>query len=338
MTKVLPIMSTEQAIEMKEKINNDVGAGPGGGGRERTLRTELKRRSNDGAAADVEKKRRRRPSSVRHNRRLRRSKTPLKSRGNLTNNAPFNSTQFLMNDHGGDTIQYLDTTLGVSKTTSQPPSERTDVPVKRVTRARESSFSLDSDEDFYYSSPEDEEEFVSQEFMKEYNNVRTDRLVDMTKADLIQEYLQMEQRVDSLEKRLNRHKGKSAAEDDTDTSSDSESKETTEKIRLFQKEILRLEAENESLRSANVVLLQQKKVTTSVNDDNSSCCSTCSSSSSSSSEGSSSEEEDDPPAPPAPPAPAKAVNENEKEDTGYESSHSGKKMGKGDDTVSSSTN
>jgi protein HEXIM1/2 len=50
-----------------------------------------------------------------------------------------------------------------------------------VSRARESSFSLDSDEDYYYSSPEDEEEFVNKEFIKDYNMVRTDRLVDMTK-------------------------------------------------------------------------------------------------------------------------------------------------------------
>ena len=52
---------------------------------------------------------------------------------------------------------------------------------RQVSRARESSFSLDSDEDYYYSSPEDEEEFVNKEFIKDYNMVRTDRLVDMSK-------------------------------------------------------------------------------------------------------------------------------------------------------------
>merc|ERR1739836_294409 len=75
-------------------------------------------------------------------------------------------------------------------------------PVRRITRARESSFSIDSDDDYYYSSPEDEEEFLNREFIKDYDNVRNDRLVDMTKTDLINEYLQMEQKIEALEKRL----------------------------------------------------------------------------------------------------------------------------------------
>jgi hypothetical protein len=60
-------------------------------------------------------------------------------------------------------------------------SSRAAFATRQVSRARESSFSLDSDEDYYYSSPEDEEEFVNKEFIKDYNMVRTDRLVDMTK-------------------------------------------------------------------------------------------------------------------------------------------------------------
>merc|ERR1712179_31933 len=91
-------------------------------------------------------------------------------------------------------------------------------PIRRINRARDSSFSLDSDEDFYYSSPEDEEDFVNQEFIKEYDNCRTDRLVDMSKADLIQEYLVMENRVDSLEKKLNLFRNKTNLDTPPDTS------------------------------------------------------------------------------------------------------------------------
>ena len=45
---------------------------------------------------------------------------------------------------------------------------------------------------------------TSFDYIKEYNSQRRCRLTDMSKAELIQEYLQMEQRVDSLSARLNR--------------------------------------------------------------------------------------------------------------------------------------
>jgi len=171
---------------------------------------------------------------------------------NLSNNAPFNSTQFLMNDHESDTIQYLDSTLGVSQkeANSAASSVRGDRPLKKITRARDSSFSLDSDEDFYYSSPEDEEDFVNQEFIKEYDNCRTDRLVDMSKADLIQEYLLMENRVDSLEKKLNLFRNNTSLDTPPDTSPEDSypTSEVDEKVKRFQRQIIRLESENERLR------------------------------------------------------------------------------------------
>jgi protein HEXIM1/2 len=115
--------------------------------------------------------------------------------------APSNTTQFIMNDHS-DTIQFLDVQLGVSRESVGVTHGCGRV----VSRARESSFSLDSDEDYYYSSPEDEEDFLSKEFLKDYNRVRADRLVSMSKGELISEYLQMEARIDALEKRLQRVK------------------------------------------------------------------------------------------------------------------------------------
>ena len=227
---------------------------------------------------------------------------------NLTNNAPFNSTQFLMNDHESDTIQYLDSTLGVHKkeVNSAASSVRGERPVRKINRARDSSFSLDSDEDFYYSSPEDEEDFVNQEFMKAYDNARTDRLVDMSKADLIQEYLVMENRVDSLEKRLSILQNNPNLDTPPDTSPEESFpvSETTEKIKKFQRKIIRLESENESLRQ----MMQGPAVESSnyemddichsanndalfrvePNDEDLTSCSTCSSNDSSSSSSSSS--------------------------------------------------
>merc|ERR1712129_666295 len=102
----------------------------------------------------------------------------------------------------------------------------------------ESSFSIDSDEDYYYSSPEDEEEFMSREFIKDYDNLRNDRLVDMSKSELINEYLQMEERIESLERRLSRQNSTSQTttenvevendtkpEEEQENTSDSNSKE-----------------------------------------------------------------------------------------------------------------
>ena len=212
-------------------------------------------------------------------------------------------------------LQYLDVALG--PVGSRASSERVEaaalaVAKRKATRPRESSFSLDSDDDYYYSSPEDEEEFVCQEFIKEYNSVRTRSLVDMPKADLIKEYLQMEQRVDNLERRVDRHRGKQPPDDtssSTSTSSNSSGHPNVatvvEQIKQFQREIHRLETENEKLRATNSALLHHSTKQTDhikpAGEDESgsdSDCSTCSSSSSSSSgsssdSGSDSESEDE---------------------------------------------
>ena len=52
--------------------------------------------------------------------------------------APFNTTQFIMNDHG-DTIQYLDEKFGVTGNSENNPSDGDPVR-RRISRARESSF------------------------------------------------------------------------------------------------------------------------------------------------------------------------------------------------------
>jgi len=176
------------------------------------------------------------------------NRTMRKRRATGSFNAPFNSTQFLMNDHISEAVKHLNSTLNVkSKPEAVDTNEESSVdsnvleqrPVKRITRARESSFSIDSDDDYYYSSPEDEEEFLNREFIKDYDNVRNDRLVDMTKTDLINEYLQMEQKIEALEKRLSlSHKALNKSTD-----------EMTHTIQNFQTEIRRLETENDRLKS-----------------------------------------------------------------------------------------
>ncbi len=204
--------------------------------------------------------------------------TRRKRRITLTNNAPFNSTQFLMNDHITDTIRHLDDTLNKKEDPEAGNGSR------RNRVKSESSFSVDSnDDDFFYSSPEDEEDFVNKEFMKDYDNVRSDRLVDMTKTELINEYLVMEKRIETLEKRLS--KNRSGTETPVATA------ENSEKISQYQKEIQRLQVENDQLKQ------QSAARCCSSSCSNSSCSSSSSdndsSSGSSSSSCSSSEDEDE---------------------------------------------
>jgi len=224
-------------------------------------------------------------------------------------NAPFNSTQFLMNDHKTEAVRHLDSTLNGGRGEGQTEEVNVDDensvdismaerPQRRITRARESSFSIDSDEDYYYSSPEDEEEFMSREFMKDYDNLRNDRLIDMSKTELINEYLQMEERIETLEVRLSRQNSTSQTttenvevENDTKTeeeqknTSDSNSKEAmADTISKFQKEIQRLESENDKLK-----LVQAVQIPTIPPG----CSSSCSSCSESGSESDSDSDSDD---------------------------------------------
>ncbi|CAB4054725.1 unnamed protein product [Lepeophtheirus salmonis] len=82
--------------------------------------------------------------------------------------APFNSTSFLINDHS-DTVQYLDRFLG-----SGEQKEEGLVGQEKL-KGPDLSYSLE--EDSFYSSPEDEGSFLCKEFIKDYNRVRSDRLI-----------------------------------------------------------------------------------------------------------------------------------------------------------------
>ena len=79
------------------------------------------------------------------------NRTMRKRRATGSFNAPFNSTQFLMNDHISEAVKHLNSTLNVkSKPEAVDTNEESSVdsnvleqrPVKRITRARESSFSI----------------------------------------------------------------------------------------------------------------------------------------------------------------------------------------------------
>lgn len=109
--------------------------------------------------------------------------------------APFNNNQFLMEIHKPEP----ENTFHILRT----PSART----------RDSSFSVDSEENYFYSLPEDEEEYLTKEFSSVYEDAQSERLSNMSKDDLIQEYLLLEAKYDNLVKRTERSKAKCVDDD-----------------------------------------------------------------------------------------------------------------------------
>uniref|UniRef100_T1IVB5 Protein HEXIM1 n=1 Tax=Strigamia maritima TaxID=126957 RepID=T1IVB5_STRMM len=152
--------------------------------------------------------------------------------------APYNTTQFLMEDQN----------------VREPDLEM----IATGHRHHRESTSLESSDEFY-SSPEDEEEFLQKEFSEVYERINAERLNSMSKSELIQEYIQLEDRVDKFEQKL-----KSVTESKSnDTESESQpvsnsQSENAEKIKVFDAEIKKLTKANHLLKKENMKL--SKKV------------------------------------------------------------------------------
>ncbi|XP_076638001.1 uncharacterized protein LOC143350082 [Colletes latitarsis] len=167
--------------------------------------------------------------------------------------APYNTTQFLMDDHSD--LPDLDQKLSEAASseilaTFQKPSA--------PSRTRDSSFSVDSDEDYFYSSPEDEEEFLTKEFSTAYEDLHAERLSTLSKSELIQEYLQLEAKVDLLTKRLRGKNFHQTEERDLESKSSSTDSESAKKLKICQQRIDDLMQQNEQLKRENESLRAQR--------------------------------------------------------------------------------
>lgn len=157
--------------------------------------------------------------------------------------APYNTNEFLMEDHNS-----FVNALEVQPSTGTP----------RQPRVRDPSFtSVDTDEDNFYSSPEDEEEYLTKEFSNTYEELHVESLQDMSKPELIQQVLQLEEKVDILEKRLgNKNRNEKDGEKDKfmytiENMMEDGDKISMERVNQFQLEIGRLRLENEKLKMEN---------------------------------------------------------------------------------------
>lgn len=143
--------------------------------------------------------------------------------------APYNTTQFLMEEHKFE----------------QP---KDDEGTERRRRRGDSFNSVDSDNDEFYSSYDEDEEYLHAQFCLEYDNIHNERLHSMSKSELVTEYLILEARIDSLEHEL---KAVKEAEENDQPMEVQATEEDIAKISVFQQEIDKLQEENIRLKMEN---------------------------------------------------------------------------------------
>jgi hypothetical protein len=99
----------------------------------------------------------------------------------------------------------------------------------------------------FYSSSDDDQDYLQREFSATYDNVNAERLSSMTKSELISEYQMLQERVETLERKLKTAEDAKPSEVNLTLSDD-------DKLRLVQNEILKLRDENHKVKSANKYL------------------------------------------------------------------------------------
>ncbi|XP_008485558.2 protein HEXIM-like, partial [Diaphorina citri] len=174
--------------------------------------------------------------------------------------APNNSNQFIIEDHNFDQIPLIGS--------PERPNQRKCY--------RDSSFtSVESDGENFYSSPEDEVDYIIQDFSVTYKNLREESLNGMSKNDLIRQVLTLEERIENLVK-----KKKGAEDEDAEDKNESE---PPEKIKALECENTWLKKEVERLTTENTTLRRRCRSSESSIDSESDSSSSSSSSDSSTS-------------------------------------------------------
>jgi protein HEXIM1/2 len=162
--------------------------------------------------------------------------------------APYNTTQFLMDQHPSDQPVFAPPTGG---------------PVNRTVDGG-SGGSPDSSDVEYYDSPEDEDIqdiFLAKEFSEAYDNEHAERLQSMSKEELVREYLDIEGKLEEAEKKVKSYQapvqngnhnngGKTNGENRLPSEESIDIREATN----LENEIRRLREENHKLQQDNAML------------------------------------------------------------------------------------
>ena len=162
------------------------------------------------------------------------------AKGRIT--APYNTTQFLMNDNRADNILLQ---------LEQKPEAR-----KKKQRSRHSSFS--TEEEARDEMEEESEDFISGQFQADYQLQNMNRLETMNKEMLMSEYVLLERKNEALEEKLEFMRGqeeekarRGLVDYDFEKGEVPMDPETAAKIKIFQREIERLQSENTRLTTEN---------------------------------------------------------------------------------------
>lgn len=107
--------------------------------------------------------------------------------------APYNTTQFIMNEHNAEKEIDFDELSGQIQ---QMHNNR-----QRVAPNCNTSDCDDSVKEDYYSSPEDESFFLEQQFHEAYDTMHAERLNSMSKSDLLKEYLMIEKELELMKQK-----------------------------------------------------------------------------------------------------------------------------------------
>ncbi|XP_031568241.1 protein HEXIM-like [Actinia tenebrosa] len=185
-------------------------------------------------------------------------------------NAPYNTTQFLMDEHDQE-----EPDIGNhAHMQSDGEAEDDDCDSRSTERRRLDSQSFDDPElGDYNESPEDEiyeQEFFQKDFTEAYEQCHAESLYSMKKDELVRECMSLEERVEALERKLRevgaldnqdrlrdssledlpyRFNGDNLNTDDSSSSSNS----SEDLIRTLRTELNRLKTENEKLQHSKTV-------------------------------------------------------------------------------------
>ncbi|RWS20734.1 protein HEXIM1-like protein [Leptotrombidium deliense] len=160
--------------------------------------------------------------------------------------APFNTTQFLMDDHNVREPEFAE----IHKLLHNNHSE------SRQLRQNENANNINDESDQFYSSPDDEQDFIQKQFLETYENVHTERLNSMSKSELVQEYMALEERMEELERKLKDSSSEvqtSLQKNEGQLKNDDSSDESISES--LQDEVNRLQEENKKLLSNNEKLM-----------------------------------------------------------------------------------
>ncbi|XP_045207834.1 protein HEXIM1-like [Mercenaria mercenaria] len=138
--------------------------------------------------------------------------------------APYNTTQFLMDDHFKNEAISPDLHRHNSKDSNQ---------------------SNDSDSSSEFYDDEENDGFQEKNFMDTFNDIRMQELLNKSKEDLVHDYVEIEVRLERVEEKR-KHEASSSDHNSSGSSGEKD---------IYYKDYLRLKEENEKLKKENQALL-----------------------------------------------------------------------------------